>query len=332
MAATNQEHMDSTPDSPSLPEVPGAKIDRSNLIVGDSGVLVHYISSDVDYHTATRAIIVVHGLQRDANNSFVAIHKAVETANESNVVIMAPVFFNGYDKGKFPWDGKATSNQLVWKGNEWCEGGNNQYPTKIPGVSSFDALDAAIAYFTDKKRFPMIKNIILAGHSAGGQTVQRYIILSDDPPESITFRSVIANAGSYTYFSPNRFKPVPDDCTGFNNWKYGLENCQLTYRAYHFAHNASSTHLPTRYLTRQVRYLYGTADLGAEDQGCAAKTQGANHYERGQLFWKHITESYPGPWVDSIQKVAYVEGVRHNEAAMWKSKEGQAAFFLVVNR
>jgi hypothetical protein len=159
------------------------------------------------------------------------------------------------------------------------------------------------------------------------QAVQRYIILSDDPPKSITLRYVIANLGSYAYFSPNRFTPIPADCTAFNDWKYGLENYHFTYHADLFATDASRTRMRARYLTRQVRYLYGTADLGAEDQGCAANTQGANHYERGRLFWKHITESYPGPWVDSIQKVAYVEGVKHNEVAMWKSKEGQAALF-----
>jgi predicted alpha/beta-fold hydrolase len=81
--------MDSIRHSSSLPEVPGAKIDRSSLTVGAGGVLVHYISSDIDYDTATQAIIVIHGLQRDANNSFVAMHRAVETANKRNVVIMA---------------------------------------------------------------------------------------------------------------------------------------------------------------------------------------------------------------------------------------------------
>ena len=52
------------------------------------------------------------------------------------------------------------------------EGGNNQYPTNISDVSSFDALDAAIAYFADKNKFPMIEHIVLAGHSAGAQGEQ----------------------------------------------------------------------------------------------------------------------------------------------------------------
>ena len=64
------------------------------------------------------------------------------------------------------------NNYLTYfdEGNEWFEGGNNQYPTSISAVSSFDALDAAIAYTADKKRFPMIKYVVLAGHSAGGQS------------------------------------------------------------------------------------------------------------------------------------------------------------------
>ena len=85
----------------------------------------------------------------------------------------------------------ATSNQLVWKGesaptyctepnylthvhegNEWFEGGDNVYPTNISDISSFDALDAAIAYVADKKKFPMIDHVVLAGHSAGGQSRQ----------------------------------------------------------------------------------------------------------------------------------------------------------------
>ena len=231
------------------------------------------------------------------------------------------------------------------EGNEWSEGGNNQYPTSISDVSSFDALDAAIAYVADKKRFPMIKHVVLAGHSAGGQSrrvrsvqiqvpdrkfpaVQRYAILGNDPPQGVTLRYVVANAGSYAYLSPERFKPVQDAFkTTFNDWKYGLRNYQFTYNADLLSTHASRVQMRVRYLTREIRYLYGTADLGAEDQGGQAEAQGDGHLERGQLFWKYITETYPGPWVDSIQKVGFVEGVGHNEPAIWKSKEGQAALF-----
>src|SRR5882757_3352030 len=72
-----------------LPELPTANIDRSSLTVKDGGVLVHYISSNVDFATAAQAIIVIHGRQRDAANYFAGMQAAVEAANNSKVVIIA---------------------------------------------------------------------------------------------------------------------------------------------------------------------------------------------------------------------------------------------------
>ena len=158
--------------------------------------------------------------------------------------------------------------------------------------------------------------------------VQRYAIIGTDPPQGVTLRYVIANPGSYAYLSPERLKPVPDGCKStFNDWKYGLDNYQFTYHGNLFSTSASRVEMRVRYLTREIRYLYGTTDLGAEDQSCPAKVQGAGHFERGQLFWKYITETFPGLWMGTIQKVGYVEGVGHDEPAMWKSKEGQHALF-----
>ena len=75
--------------APPLPELPTANIDRSSLTVGDGAVLVHYISNNVDFATATQAIIVIHGRQRDAGNYFAGMQAAVEAANKSKVIIMA---------------------------------------------------------------------------------------------------------------------------------------------------------------------------------------------------------------------------------------------------
>ena len=72
-----------------LPEVPGAKIDRSSLTIGNGGVLVHYISTNPDFTTVTMAIIVVHGVNRDAYNAFATVQGAVKTANKGDVIIMA---------------------------------------------------------------------------------------------------------------------------------------------------------------------------------------------------------------------------------------------------
>ena len=89
-------------NSTPLPEVSGATIDRSSLIVGNSsGVLVHYISNNVDFSTASQAIVVVHGVNRDANNSFASVQAAVNAANKSDVVIMAVRTLPHFPKMRF---------------------------------------------------------------------------------------------------------------------------------------------------------------------------------------------------------------------------------------
>jgi hypothetical protein len=158
--------------------------------------------------------------------------------------------------------------------------------------------------------------------------IQRHAILGNCPPHGVTLRYVIANPGSYAYFSPERLKPIPANCTStYNNWKYGLMNYQYTYHADLLSTEYSRDHLRVRYFTRKIRYLYGTADLEAEDVSCRAQAQGASNFERGQLFWKYITETYPGRWIGRVQKVGFVQGVGHDAPAMWKSSEGQDALF-----
>ena len=161
----------------------------------------------------------------------------------------------------------------------------------------------------------------------GFLAIQRHMVLSDDSSKGVTLRRVIANPGSYVYFSPKRFKPIPDDCKKFNDWKYGFENDKFTYRTNLISTEDSRTQSRDRYLNRETRYLFGTADLGAEDQGCEAQTQGASHFERGQLFWQHIAEEFPGPYINTTQKAAFVEGVGHNASGMFTSKDGLDALF-----
>jgi hypothetical protein len=72
-----------------LDEIPGATIDRSSLIVGDGGVLVHYISNDVDFETATQAIIVIQGILRNASDAYLGVQGGVQAANVENVVLLA---------------------------------------------------------------------------------------------------------------------------------------------------------------------------------------------------------------------------------------------------
>src|SRR6185369_1499814 len=116
--------------------------------------------------------------------------------------------------------------------------------------------------------------VVVAGHSGGGQVVQRYAIAGDGEAalarETIGVRYVIANPSSYAYFSAER--PVPSiaaSCPRFNDWKYGME-----LRPAHLA-AISPGDLEQRYVSRQVIYLLGTRDTNPDhpalDKSCMAE-------------------------------------------------------------
>lgn len=100
--------------------------------------------------------------------------------------VIAPYFPNGDDKGyAYPWtDGLksgrgSTSNALVWSGSQWSAGANNQYPHSSRNISSYYVLDELIRYYDNQTLFPNLNQIVLVGHSLGGQMLQRYAAVGD---------------------------------------------------------------------------------------------------------------------------------------------------------
>ena len=180
-----------------LPGVPGAEIaffrikDASGK--NNNLTLTNYYTRQLNGQRVVesevkRAVVIIHGLNRDAgtyaSNMMSALAQTTSdpNVNRSSVAIMAPYFANGDDKNYgYVWqDGLkagrgSTSNALVFKGSQWSAGGNNQYPYTSTTTSSYDVLDQIIQYFSDASIFPNMNQIVIAGHSLGAQTVQRYV-------------------------------------------------------------------------------------------------------------------------------------------------------------
>lgn len=108
--------------------------------------------------------------------------------NETSVALMAPYF--SID----PTDLDGT-NGLAWEGTSpfncvpslthlltvdlgftiraWSAGNNNILPVG-QNVSSFDVLDQIVEYYNDETLFPVMQQVVIAGHSQGAQFVHRY--------------------------------------------------------------------------------------------------------------------------------------------------------------
>ena len=111
--------------------------------------------------------------------------------------------------------------------------------------------------------YPNLAPVVIAGHSAGGQFVQRYSLGSPGAPEgaAIPVRYVVMNPSSYMYFDTRR----PDGKEGFapargsmrclvNAYKYGAEGRNDYMTAEPLAA------MVQRYRRRDVVYLLGGAD------------------------------------------------------------------------
>lgn len=265
----------------------------------------------------TRALIIVHGRLRNAQTYLKSGESAAEQAGQStDTLVIAPQFLNQDDTARH----HLADSVLRWHGNDWMAGEPSIGPKPL---SSYAALDQILLRLSDRKAFPALKEIVIAGHSGGGQVVQRYALLShSQPAPGISLRYVIANPSSYAYFDAQR--PVPFElasCPGFNDWKYGLQNLPA------YARGQSAAALEKAYVARQVTYLLGQQDTDpnhpALDKSCAAETQGPYRLIRGHNYFDYLKQRHP----QLRHALVEVPGVGHNGDKMFTSPEGQKALF-----
>lgn len=294
------------------------------------GELPVFLSRDWDAPLSgvTLAIIVVHGAQRNADFYLRSAEQALAKSGvaEPTTVLVAPQFLAPPDIGAHGLPNSVLRWSLEgWKGGEPAEG-----PAPI---SAFAAFDAVLARLADRRRFPDLARVVIAGHSAGAQVVQRYAVVGRGEAAltraGIAVRYVVANPSSYLYFSDDR--PRPDGslgpfagaaaCPGFDRWKYGLAGAP----AYVETDDAA---LERQYAARDVVYLLGTADTDPHhpmlDRSCAGNAEGPYRYARGLAYF-HYLQTRDGAALK--HRVVEVAGVAHDGRGMFTSACGLAVLF-----
>jgi hypothetical protein len=86
---------------------------------------------------------------------------------------------------------------FVLSGYYWFQGSNNIYPTSQTTVSTFEALDQVLLWFANRDNFPILNEIVIAGHSMGAQMVQRYAVVGKqlDLPSTLSLLLVMDDVG-----------------------------------------------------------------------------------------------------------------------------------------
>ncbi len=269
----------------------------------------------------TRAVVLFHGLH--ARDVFVGTAASLGLAADAapDTVMIAPQFLTEVD---------ATSHRLPDAVLRWRFGGSSAGAAAIgpAAISSFEVIDALLARLMDRARFPQLARVVLAGHSAGAQLLQRYAIVGHNAKavgERFSVRYVIASPSSYLYLDEDR--PTPSGgfapferarCEHFNRWKFGLEAAP--------AYVDRARNFERAYAAREVIYLMAAADddpkdLGM-DRGCEAEAQGPDRFARGRAHMRYMRARHPAGLNHRLWEVP---GVAYHTLQVFTSPCGQAA-------
>lgn len=294
--------------------------------------LTLYVSAPLDrpQPDIRRAIVVIHGADGNADTYFRTMTKAAAMASLSaETLIVASRFLEEGDRDK------PEPGEIFWKrGTDWRAGdlSSNDWS---PRVSSFDLMSRILSRIADRAIFANLQVLILAGHSAGGQFVQRYAIGQPDDPALAALRVtyVVANPSTYLYLdgrrpvpaNPDTFAIPPPSSCSTNRFKYGFERPNS-----YFARQSVSD-MTARYRGRAVVYLLGEADTDPNARqlarGCAAMAQGTNRFARGTVFMAYM-DAFHGP---HAHRRVTVPGVGHSAPRMFQSAQGLEVLFEPVD-
>lgn len=262
--------------------------------------------------------------------------------NQNTVQIVAPVFPNGDDKNytypyyqysakgaKYSGGKQSNTSALVWQGSGWISGQPNQYPLKSVNTSSFDCLDQILQYFDNKSLYPNLNQIVVAGHSAGGQTINRYAAVGKSLALKTPVTYWIGNPNSLLWLDSSR----PFDtstCPSYDDWRSGLSNYVSSGMQYNtLLVTQGNAAVATNFLAKNKAYARGTQDLGDDSSDCAPYSQGSNRNERFFEFINKWPATCPSPnsttgHCDTIDLI----NAGHDDGAMFGSAAGLARLFI----
>ena len=195
------------------------------------------------FENISRVVILIHGSRRNVEDYLCCVNAALPTSTSSSssyvdpneVLILAPWFPTKEDgminitATKSQKSNDSMSDQmdiLRWIGN------NNNDPFQTnrifhswrygagavndPNISSYDVVDRIVTrYLYNRIKFPALQHIIVTGHSAGGQYVQRWALLSN---------SIHDNDENYDDVKQDKFKFVNGNYRKRTNRRYSIDS------------------------------------------------------------------------------------------------------------
>ncbi len=290
---------------------------------------------DIKNPAVERALIVIHGAGRNADSYFASgVAGALLAGALENAAVVSPRFASNsgscrdtLEAGEIGW---GCSGPDDWRGGGAAPG--------LAAVHTYDLIDELLKKLARREVFPNLKVIVLTGHSAGGQFLNRYAAASRAEKQiSVPVHYLVSNPSSYLYLDETRLAPGAEcsekgtctggftvyregrNCTTYNQWRYGMEK-----RA-GYAAAVSDDDLRSQMVARDVTYLLGGLDtlpLFGFDGSCPAMAQGPTRLARGINYWNYLKSKY-----GAKHKLKIVPACGHNGRCMYTADEALPLLF-----
>jgi len=294
-----------------------------SLTVKDSsgegnGTEAYYSNADLTKGGSYKfAALFFHGATRDSFSYFCSgvatMPYSQDNGNwaEDEILIISPTFAyksdwlvqQGYES--LYWSHSMDYRTGARSSTKFPDGSSNPHP-----VSSFEVIDSIMVMLNNTKLFPNMKMVSLVGHSAGGQTVQRYALSSKIQPANSplttdahprisidkTVRFVVANPSSFTYLDNRR-------------WQYKCDNDTQTCTTGSLAVPSESNY---RFITQEdenpPKFFVDTCDICAADGKGGSQPYYKSHNASADFFcW----DPKYNDWAYGMDNIATMDEYHH---------------------
>lgn len=240
-------------------------------------------------------------------------------------LIVAPAFYRK--------DKTNISDSVIWSVSPFWGSSRALYRGEKIKLSAYEILDDILTRIITSKHFKNLSEIIILGHSAGGQLVNRYAASNTientvAQEHHVSMRYLVMAPSSYVYLDGKRVKKYENNRFTFpfgankkyNYWGYGLEHLY----GYHKRHGITAETIRFQYQYRKVLYLVGERDTKAYalDKSSSAMREGENRLERLKIYYNYL-KSYYGDEIAEYHSMAIIPNAGHSGRVLMSSKQGK---------